>query len=150
MLQAFHEASRALKQSQWERILYTISSQLAEATREIWRLYGIRLREMDLMTEPPVTAPLVDPDWHTDQVTLPTPDLPDIVHKRDRSGNPLHTTSSLASSNNPACMSAYICVNSRSIRRLDSDELQLTAMCQCASRYAGIMGSTRIAASTLA
>jgi len=47
LLQALHEAAMDLPKAQWSRVIYLISTQLAEATREIWRLYGTRLRETD-------------------------------------------------------------------------------------------------------
>ena len=149
--QAMQEASVTLKQNQWERILYTISSQLAEATREIWRLYNTRLRELDPAAD--LMLPTKDPDWRADTASSPPDDsMEDSLDpvnglKRDRAGDALHTageshsSNSISSSSDPVYMlSACTCVNSRSVRRLVSDELLLTAMCHCASRYAGDYG----------
>jgi len=140
--QALHETSRTLKQNKWERTIYTISSQLAEATREIWRLYHTRLREIDPVMVPAMTQ--MDSDWPMDTATPPTQDpaedsLDDdyIGHKRDRKGDYLLTANELdlGSSNDPVCMSFCICVNSQTIRRLVIDEMLLTAICHCSSSY---------------
>ena len=98
--------------------------------------------------------PTTDPDWRADTASFPPDDStedsldPDNGLKRDRAGDALHTagephssSSRSSSSSDPVHMlSACTCVNSRTVRRLVSDELLLTAMCHCASRYAGDYG----------
>ena len=69
--------------------------QLAEATREFWRLYGTRLRELEPVAD--LMLPTTDPDWRADTASfLPdgsTEDSldPDSGLKRDRAGDALHT-----------------------------------------------------------
>jgi len=93
--------------------------------------------------------PTTDPDWRADTTSFlpddPTEDSldPDNALKRDRAGDALHTAgdSNSSSSSDPVyILSACTCVNSRSVRRLVSDEMLLTAMCHCASRNAGDYG----------